>query len=413
MTPAPTTQVVVGRQGIYDAVGSVVGYELLFRGVAGSSASVTGDQMTAEVLFSAVALGFDHLVSDRDAFCNADRGVLIGDIPLNLPPERTVVEVLETVRLDRDVLDGCRMLAQEGYRLALDDFVWRPGSEELLPLASIVKIDMLETGGRELTELIERCRNYDVQLLAEKVEDPDQLGELRGLGFDLFQGYALERPALIAGRSMEPGVVARLRMAAALLTGDPEMDEVEEIVRTDPVLALQLIQVASVGRPGETRRQISSLRQALVLMGSRRVRNWAALLLSRSRTRTSVGHDFISTLILARACELLVTQVDAYRGHVGFAAGMLSAMPEELQVSPEDLCQTVSLSQELVDAAFRAEGPIGRIVRDAREFHHGSARMIRRSQLSTEDLHTAFAKAVAWAVACSAALDTTATSGAA
>ena len=101
--------------------------------------------MTAEVVFGAVAVGFDQLVSDRDAFCNADRGVLLGDVPLNLPPERTVVEVLETVHLDSEVLEGCRALAAEGYRLALDDFVWRPGAEQLLPLASIVKIDVLAT----------------------------------------------------------------------------------------------------------------------------------------------------------------------------------------------------------------------------------------------------------------------------
>src|SRR5689334_6124763 len=164
---AATTQVVVGRQGIYDAVGSVVGYELLFRGVEGSEAAVTGDQMTAEVLFGAMALGFDHLVSDRDAWCNADRGVLLGELPLNLPPERTVVEVLETVHLDESVLRGCRALADEGYRLALDDFVWRPGAETLPPLASIVKIDVLDTAGTQLTELVDRCRQFDVQLLAE------------------------------------------------------------------------------------------------------------------------------------------------------------------------------------------------------------------------------------------------------
>lgn len=400
-----STQVVVGRQGIYDTVGSVVGYELLFRGVDGAAAAVTGDQMTAEVLFGAMALGFDHLVSDRDAWCNADRGVLLGELPLNLPPERTVVEVLETVDLDESVLRGCRALAGEGYRLALDDFVWRPGAEALLPLASIVKIDVLETAGTDLAELVDRCRQYDVQLLAEKVEDLDQLTELRDLGFELFQGYALERPTLVAGRSLEPGAFARLRMAATLLTDDPDLDRVEAVVRADPALAFQLIQLASVGRLGETRREISSLRQALVLMGSHRVRNWAALLVSRSPVRDTPAHDFVSTLILARACELLVGQYDAGKAHVGFAAGMLSAMTAELQVSPQDICQTVTLSDELIDAAFRAHGPVGTIVHDAVEFHHGNHRAEHRSNLTLPTLHAAFASAVAWAMTCSAALD--------
>jgi c-di-GMP-related signal transduction protein len=404
MTSA-STQVVVGRQGIYDTCGAVVGYELLFRGVDGSAASVTGDQMTAEVLFGAMALGFDHLVSDRDAWCNADRGVLVGELPLNLPPERTVVEVLETVDLDESVVRGCRALADEGYRLALDDFVWRPGAEALLPLASIVKIDVLETAATDLATVVDRCRRYDVTLLAEKVEDPDQLGELRELGFELFQGYALERPTVIAGRSLEPGAVTRLRMAAMLLADDPDLDEVEAVVRTDPALAFQLIQLASVGRLGETRREISSLRQALVLMGSHRVRNWAALLVSRSPTRDAPAHDFLGTLILARACELLVGRVDGGKAHVGFAAGMLSAMAAELHVSPQDVCHTVTLSEELIDAAFRAHGPVGTIVHDAVEFHQGNHRAVHRSQVTLPALHSAFASAVAWAMTCSVALE--------
>jgi c-di-GMP phosphodiesterase len=410
--PEPT-QVVVGRQGIYDVVGSVMGYELLFRTVAGSATAFTGDQMTAEVMFGALALGFDHLVAGRYAFCNADRGVLVGDMPMSLPPERTVVEVLETVELDDAVLDGCRSLAAEGYQLALDDFVWRPGAEHLLPLASIVKIDVLQTGGTDLTELVRRCRDYDVQLLAEKVEDLDQLVELRELGFELFQGYALERPAVLATRSLEPGLVARLRMAAAILTGEPELERVEEIVRADPALALQLIQIASVGRPGETRRTISSLRQALVLMGTRRVRNWTALLLSRSGTDDGAGRGIIDTLMLARACELLAAQADPHQGHVGFAAGMLSAMADELQVPPDELCQTVSLSQELADAAFHAQGLVGRIVHDAKQFHHGSAHACRCSGIPDEAMHTAFASAVAWAMSCTTALDATSVDGAA
>ena len=407
---AAATQVVVGRQGIYDTVGSVVGYELLFRGVDGSAETVTGDQMTAEVLYGAMALGFDHLVSDRDAWCNADRGVLVGDLPLNLPPERTVVEVLETVDLDESVQRGCQALADQGYRLALDDFTWRPGAEALLPLASIVKIDVLETVGTDLTELVDRCRQFDVQLLAEKVEHPEQLDELRAFGFELFQGYALERPSVIAGRSLEPGAITRLRMAATLLVDDPDLDDVEAVVRADPALAFQLIQLASVGRRGETRREISSLRQALVLMGSNRVRNWAALLVSRSPTRDAHSHDFLSTLILARACELLVAQFDHSKAHVGFAAGMLSAMAAELQVSPEDICQTVTLSEELVDAAFRAHGPVGVLVHDAVEFHHGNHHAVQRSQVTLPALHSVFASAVAWAMNCSVALDDSPTS---
>ena len=315
VNPDPTPQVVVGRQGIYDATGQVVGYELLFRGIADPAAVVTGDQMTAEVVFGAVAVGFDQLVSDRDAFCNADRGVLLGDVPLNLPPERTVVEVLETVHLDSEVLEGCRDTRRGGLPARAGRLRLATGCRATAAVGLDRQDRRARNAGGDLRELIARCRQYDVQMLAEKVEDHDRLAEFEELGFELFQGYALERPALITATSLEPGIAARLRMAATILTSDPDLDEVEQIVRADPALALQLIRVASVGRPGETRRTISNLREALVLMGSRRVRNWAALLVSRSATKRDSGHDFVGTLILARACELLAARVEPARSH--------------------------------------------------------------------------------------------------
>src|SRR4051794_28739455 len=179
--------VVVGRQGIFTADRHIIGYELLFRGFAGNAGvrptGASGDQMTAEVIYGANAIGLDHLVSGRMIFCNADRGVLDGTVPIALPPTQTVVEVVETVAVDPEMLAGCQRLIDAGYRLAADDFLWRPGAELLLPLTSIVKIDLLQVHGPELTELVQRCKDFDVQLLAEKVEDATQLDELMSMGF--------------------------------------------------------------------------------------------------------------------------------------------------------------------------------------------------------------------------------------
>jgi len=47
-----------------------------------------------------------------------------------LPPQQTVVEILENVEADEDLLEACRVLRDRGYRLALDDFTvrkkWKP-----------------------------------------------------------------------------------------------------------------------------------------------------------------------------------------------------------------------------------------------------------------------------------------------
>jgi c-di-GMP phosphodiesterase len=401
-----SSDVVVGRQGIFTADRHIVGYELLFRGFAGAAGvGASGDQMTAEVIYSANTIGLDHLVSGRMIFCNADRGVLDGSVPIALPPSQTVVEVLETVAVSREVLDGCHRLIDAGYRLAADDFLWRPGADLLLPLTSIVKIDLLQVQGAELIQLVERCKEYDVQLLAEKLEDAAQLDELIGLGFELFQGYALERPETVAGSGVAVGDLSRLRTAANFLGREFDLDQLEEIIKHDPGLVVQVIRLASMGRIGEMGRKVSSLREALVLAGSRRVQNWVALLLARPTSGGTARDRFTSTLIRARACELLATRYDPGLASLGFAAGMLSAVDILLHVSPDEARAALPLSDELSAAAFGSDTPVGRLVRDAIDFQLGWPSPHRISGISDDVLEDVFASAFAWAMASSSALD--------
>jgi EAL and modified HD-GYP domain-containing signal transduction protein len=131
--------VVVARQAIFDAELDVIGYELLFRSLkADAPRPIDGDLMTTSLLYSSMNIGIERLVGNNLIFCNADRGLLLGEVPITLPPERTVIEVLETVTPDAEILAGCRRLTDAGYRLALDDFLWFPGAEDLLSLATIV-----------------------------------------------------------------------------------------------------------------------------------------------------------------------------------------------------------------------------------------------------------------------------------
>lgn len=400
------SDIVVGRQGIFTADGDVVGYELLFRQPPlNRIADLSGDELTADVIYRTNAIGLSHVVSGRMIFCNADRGLLEGAVPLHLPPEQTVIEILETVVLDPEVIAGCRRLVEDGYQIAVDNFAWRPGVEDLLDVASIVKVDVMTADPSDLAAMASQCKQFGVRLLAQKVEDLGQLDQLRDMGFELFQGYALERPQLVAGAVVEPDDLNRLHASAELLTTELDLEEVEEVIRRDPALAIQVMQLASVGRMGETRRTISTLREALVLAGSRRVQNWVALLLARPHKGKTAHDRFTATLIRARACELLAMNLDPSMASMGFAAGMLSAVDILLGVSPVEARAALALSDELNAAAFGSETPLGRIVRDAVDFQLGRVKPRRHSTLSDDTLNEVFSTAFAWAVSSTAALD--------
>lgn len=67
-------------------------------------------------------------------------------MPLTLPREQIVVEILETCQPTDDLFEAIQELSQRGYLLALDDFVYSPAWERFLPYVQIVKIDIMAMG---------------------------------------------------------------------------------------------------------------------------------------------------------------------------------------------------------------------------------------------------------------------------
>ena len=401
-------QIVVGRQAIEDRDREVYGYELLFRSRREPDGpAVTGEQMTAEVIFGALNIGLDQLVDGRRIFCNADRAVLLGQVPLTLPPGQTVIELAGDVRPDTEVLEAGRRLVGLGYHLALDDFAWSADAPALLELASIVKIDVRRVDPTSLDAGLQQCRQFGVQLLADKVETAAQLDHFRDLGFDLFQGFYLERPFLVSGRTLAVGQATRVKMVATVLRPDVGFDELDEMLHADPGLAVQVMQLASIGRPGETRREINTIRDALVLAGTRRVANWVALLLARparSEATTDAVDAYNKMLVRARTCELLAGQHNSREASLGFAAGLLSALDLLLGVPTEELRGSLALGDDLAEAAFGEEGELARLVRDVADYQLGSGGANRRSSVDSDQLDEAFARAFAWSMQTAGAL---------
>lgn len=397
-----TTEFIVARQPVFDRRFDVIGYELLFRPTVTATSADTpdvlysGDLMTAQVLLNSVEIGIDRLAGDRLLFCNASRGPLVGEVPIILPPERTVIEVLESVVIDEEVLNGCRKLVYQGYQLALDDFTWFEGAERLLDIASIVKIDLLLVSPEELPALLERCSSFGVILLAEKVENFEQLHNCEALGFSYFQGYLLSRPQIVEGHRLDSSRLAVLRIAEHLWDPDAKISTIEQYVRSDPALSYQILKVASIGGAHGLRRTVRTLHDALILVGSRRLQAWVTLMLL-------VGHDaapeetLSTALVRARLCELLAEQVSPELADVGFATGLLSCLDLLLGVPLSAALAELSIDAEIEAALLRHEGSLGAVLVEAVFLQTGECLPATGSGLNPATFQVSYLEAVTWA----------------
>lgn len=196
------TDIYLARQPILDRWRRVIAYELLFRDSYPGEARVHDDAIaTARVITQAFRrLGLRSVVGGHAAFVNVDAEMLHGRWIEQLPREQVVLELLETIPIDRAIVERCAELKQLGYRLALDDvYAIDAAREPLLDLVDVVKIDILQLDPSALAALVARLRPHPVKLLAEKVDTPQRARDCLALGFDLVQGYFFGRPAVLAG----------------------------------------------------------------------------------------------------------------------------------------------------------------------------------------------------------------------
>src|SRR5215471_17399838 len=132
--------VYLGRQPIYGPDREIRAYELLHRRSLGDEVAPACDanQATAETLLKAILeIGLQRVARERPVFVNHTRDLL--RLQPILPPDRCVIEVLEDIAAEPETLDALRRLKAANYRIALDDFVYRPDLAPMVELADYVK----------------------------------------------------------------------------------------------------------------------------------------------------------------------------------------------------------------------------------------------------------------------------------
>lgn len=400
--------VIVGRQPIFSSALDVVGYELLFRNrplaVDIDPTRSVGDRMTADVVLSSVDIGIERLVGNKLAFCNASRSVVAGKIPILLSPERTVIEILETVTPTRDVLAGCRDLRAAGYTLALDDITSVADLEPYGGLVQMAKADVRETDHATLGEIASFCSREGIIPIAEKVETKSEMELCLELGYQLFQGYLLARPQHVEGKSLDPAIGSRLRAAGHLLGDEYDLEAVEEFTRSDPALALQLLKLASCGSARGMQRNVQTVRDALVLCGWRRVQSWLMLLLVCGRGYGSVEKLSIA-LARARTCELAADQIANTRSDVAFLAGMISAFDVLLDTEISTILRQLPLDSSVQAAVAERRGHLGALIEDVVDWQLGRPAFATRSGISDTLLSSAVLHGLLWSIEVSTTLE--------
>jgi c-di-GMP-related signal transduction protein len=391
----------VARQPILDLRGRVHGYELLFRNGPEAVFRGDGDLATRAIIDNTVIFGLGKLTSGLPAFVNCTAEALTSDVIHVLPAGMTVLEILETVEPTPSLVRACRCLKADGYRLALDDFTWKPGVEPLVELADYVKVDFAVSGRDERREIQDHLHNVTLALVAEKVETQEQYREACDEGFTLIQGYYFCRPVLMKNRKVPANKLSHVEILRLLQDDSIDLQLLAQQVKRDTALTYRLLRL--INSPVcAMRQEVRSVQAALIAVGEETFRRMATLAIANELNAGQPAEVLRTAFVRARFCELAAELCGQDRKEQ-YLLGLLSLLPAMLRLPMKQLTPQLPLREE-IRRALEGEKTPERCLLCWIEGHErgdwSACQMaMERRMLSPKELQFCYEEALVWAEA--------------
>lgn len=360
--PAHTSTVVIARQPIMDAQREVVAYELFDRSTAMHNAA-----SDVALVFNAMThTGTESLVGKMTIFVNCTHESLSGGHLDLICPDKVVLEVGPVPGHAPEDIAARQQTLQElrarGFRLAFNQTVLAPVYASWQPLADYVKLDLMALKPEQLQVIVAAIKvRTPAAVVAEKVESVEQFNAMLSYGVTLFQGYWFARPDVIHTKVVSPGQAHVLQLIN-LVRNQASTDEIESVLKKDAVLGFNLMRLINSAGFG-LEREITSFRQAVLLMGLKKLFRWAALLLTSSKANGSSAAVGTMAVVRGRMMELLATGTLTPEECDGaFVVGIFSLLDVMLGMPLPQALALLSLPSAVTEALEQGTGIYGTLL---------------------------------------------------
>lgn len=390
------------RQPILDKNKQLFAYELLFRdSLDNIFPDIDGDEATSKMIeASRFNMGITEFTGGKPAFINFTLETLNSNYPEMLTSDEVVVEILETIKPGKRLLAHCKDLHAKGYTLALDDYIHQSVWQHFYPYIHIIKLDWQDIDISTIQEIKTAIAKFPhIKLLAEKVETYEEYEQALDLGCELFQGYFFSQPEMVKTKNLSP---SQISMAELLYeTSKPELDltNITSVFERDVTLSYKLLRYAN-SPIFRRRNEISTIKQALVILGSAELQRFIALMFAVNANPDKPSELIKLSMARAKFCEMIAKELKL-DGSIAFLTGLLSLIDAILDEKIESVLETLPLSQEIKQPLLTKKGPLAEVIKLVSEIERADwddlDLVVETLQLNKDHVMTAYNDALLWA----------------
>lgn len=401
---AATCRVFLAREPIVNRQNRILGYQIR----VGDSVSPDGpvSAEASDVAGSGSELNVEEVAllgRGRSTFFRVTRESLLGSLNAGLHPRHAVLELPSSIAADEEVRAACANLRERGYRMSLDDFSIDAPAAPLAEFANYLKIDCAAPDQADARARTVACYKSQVAaIVGTGVNTHEERDTAAGEGLEYFQGFmfgCVDADAA-AARGFSPNQIVLLKVLGALSDSRLSIGQLEDLIKHDPALCYRILRTVN-SAAFALRQTVTSMSQAILLLGRDTIRRWASLW-----TMAGIGADAHDELIAmaalrARLCETLVsTSRGPEAGTEAFLVGMCSMFDAILNQPIGTVVSELPL-EESSKAALCGEAGTMRMVLDCVIAHERgrwaeSGRLAASAKVNPWVLPGTFMEALRW-----------------
>jgi EAL and modified HD-GYP domain-containing signal transduction protein len=317
-------------------------------------------------------------------------------------PDRVMLRIAYEAAVEPELAEVIDALTGRGYALSLYELPDPDFDDSLLQRFGTAEVDFERCSEVDAGAAVARIKGGRATALATGLADYDQFESAKSLGFQLFAGpfYASRHRARV--RNVPIGEMGTLVSLAALQGGSATIEELEAVIDRDVGLSVKLLRYINSAYIG-MRGSITSIRQAVMMLGSRGVSRWALLVALTGGPHTPRELSVVG-LTRARMCELLGTEHHNVPGEELFTVGLLSVADALLDVPLETIVKELPLADQVSAALLRRDGPAGIILDAVVSYEQGDFDAASLQAVS-RGIASSYRDALGWAVQTVASLN--------
>jgi EAL and modified HD-GYP domain-containing signal transduction protein len=367
-------EIFVARQPIFTARKTLFGYELLFRqGFENIFPDIDGDTATSSILSNTFfSFEINEITGNRPALINFTKKLILQKTPLLFPPRRIIIEVLENIEPEPKIVAALDEFKSNGFTIALDDFIYHKKFRPMMKLCKIIKFDIIATPLETLENTIkEISTNYNIMLLAEKVETYEEFQLAKQMGFTLFQGYFFAKPEIISKKDIPAVQITRLKLISETGRRDPDLKKIENLIKKDVSVSFKLLKFinsAYFKRPTP----INTIKDAITYLGIDELKKFINVIAISELNKGKPNELVRSAVIRARMCEqcadLFTTD---FTGEELFTLGLFSVIDAMLDNEMEIILRNIAFSPKIKNALMGRDKNFKKILDIVINFEQG------------------------------------------